>query len=70
VRRSLANLHREFGDQDDIGIIGLLSARQISEYHEDYFLSEGLPRNTFGGSVFGFRTEYWCVGCDLLPLTP
>ncbi|RLA38696.1 MAG: hypothetical protein DRR42_28330, partial [Gammaproteobacteria bacterium] len=69
VQNGLANAHSSSVDKDYKGFVGLLSADQISKYHEDYFEGHGLPRNTFGGSVFGFRTEYWCVGCDLVPST-
>lgn len=67
VNIGLANDHAEAADSDGSGLIGLLSADQISKYHELYFQSRGLPANTFGGSALGFRTDIWCTGCDTVP---
>ena len=71
VRRVNVGLAREHFlavDADNSGnISGLLSANQISEYHEIFFIEQGLPPTTFGGSFLGFRTEYWCVSCDVDP---
>lgn len=47
---------------------GLLSAEQITAYHEAFFGSLGLPASTFGGSApFGWHTSYWCNTCDTSP---
>lgn len=67
VNIGLANEHRRAVKRDTGGVPGLLSADQISRYHENYFQSLGLPANTFGGSAFGFRTSFWCTGCDSVP---
>lgn len=68
VNIGIANAHSNAVATDVIGVPGLLSSNQISAYHEDYFESLGLPRNTFGGSAFfGHRTDYWCTGCDESP---
>jgi RHS repeat-associated protein len=68
VNIGLANAHALAVDRDVIGTPGLLSAAQISQYHEEYFRSVGLPATTFGGSAFfGIRTTYWCGECDWDP---
>lgn len=71
IRRTnidLANRHARAVNADTFGVRGLLSANQISEYHESYFRNLGLPGATFGGSLFfGVRTDYWCSGCDSAP---
>lgn len=68
VNVGLAEAHARFVDADTQGTLGLLSADQISTYHEQFFESVGLPATTFGGSFFfGVRTSYWCDGCDSVP---
>ncbi len=68
VNVGLADAHATFVDADTRGTLGLLSADQISTYHEQFFTSVGLPAATFGGSFFfGVRTSYWCDGCDSVP---
>jgi hypothetical protein len=67
VNIDLAKAHAKAVNTDTVGIPGLLSAADITKYHEDYFTSLGLPANTFGGSALYFKTDYWCDQCDLLP---
>ena len=64
VNIGLARAHFMAVESDTRGRFGLLSADQITEYHEVYFTQRGLPYTTFGGSFLGFRTSYWCAGCD------
>ena len=64
VNVDLARAHGAAVDSDNLGVRGLLSPSQISQYHENYFRSLGLPASTFGGSAWGMRTTYWCNSCD------
>lgn len=67
VNVGLAGAHASAVDLDSYGVRGLLSAGPISAYHETYSISRGLSATTFGGSALGFRTSYWCGGCDTGP---
>jgi RHS repeat-associated protein len=68
VSIGLANAHARYVDADSFGVRGLLSSDQVSQYHEEYFQSLGLPIYTFGGSFFfGYRMSWWCEGCDKVP---
>lgn len=72
VNIGIARAHADAVDRDFTDrsgrVPGLLSADQISAYHERFFIGLGLPRHTFGGSAFfGVRTEFWCPSCDTGP---
>ena len=45
-----------------IGIPGILSVKQIDQYHYRYFESIGLPKRTYGGR--GVPGIFYCSGCD------
>jgi RHS repeat-associated protein len=75
VNVDLAKTHADYVDRDQLGLKGLLSERQIQQYHEAYFRSVGLPGVTFGGSITpsvplfrGVRVQLvlsgWCPACD------
>ncbi len=73
-------LHVETTNTDVHNIIGLLSKKQITDYHQIAFNAAGLPDITFGGAPLGndsaigkgiewvTGTFIWCTGCDPLPL--
>jgi len=67
VNLNIAKRHALAVTNDNFGRLGILSSGQISEYHESYFRELGLSARTFGGSSLGFRTSYWCRGCDARP---
>jgi hypothetical protein len=65
-------------DGDSYNILGLLSPKQISDYHREEFGKVGLPGYTFGGSplgggIIGDLTRdvtgavQWCPDCDKVP---
>jgi len=73
VSLELARAHADAVDRDRSGVWGLLSQRQITDYHERFFVGTGLPAMTFGGSVYattplGRVWPDWCgSACDSVP---
>lgn len=70
----ILNAHLNATDMEDVEngpfVEAKLGPRQIADYHHDVFGDLGLPKDTFGGTVLGFRNEalisgkYWCPSCD------
>ncbi|RLA52462.1 MAG: hypothetical protein DRR42_07530 [Gammaproteobacteria bacterium] len=70
----ILDAHLDSTDQEEFDggpfVEAKLGPRQIADYHHEVFLSLGLPKDTFGGTVTGFRDEalisgkYWCPSCD------
>lgn len=74
VTVKMMNAHAAALRSDRHGVIGLLSARQITQYHHQVFSAMGLPSRTFGGTPFtGYEWEdritswMWCSSCDTTP---
>jgi hypothetical protein len=71
IQVALMRAHVHEIDADRIGVPGLLSPRQIADYHHRVFAQFGLPYMTFGGTPLtgqqwesGFTALAWCRGCD------
>lgn len=79
VNIKLMDAHADYVRADNIGVYGLLSDREIAQYHHDVFRSMGLPSSTFGGTpITGGLNDIpisrwimkkvggadWCSGCD------
>jgi hypothetical protein len=65
----LARIYAELVDADTRGRIhGVLSARQVTVFHQTYFESIGLWQETFGGTITRLDREpcyfYWCSNFD------
>lgn len=62
-------LQIDIKNNDSENTPGLLSVKQIQDYHEYYFESIGLPPNTYGGSNVPDFIEEWvyCGNCDPKP---
>jgi hypothetical protein len=74
----IMHAHVSKTDGDTFNILGLLSKKQISDYHQQVFATYGLPDYTFGGSPLGggwggdlmrdfLGKATWCPDCDKLP---
>jgi RHS repeat-associated protein len=71
VNVKLMEAHASYVAADDIGVRGLLSSREIANYHHEVFNGMGLPTTTFGGTPMTgnlndtYITDWaWCHGCD------
>jgi RHS repeat-associated protein len=69
IRVDLASAHAVWVSMDRAGTPGLLSAKQISEYHHEVFARYGLPEGTFGGTPLTGQyvpgsSQLWCPRCD------
>ncbi|WP_290982862.1 RHS repeat-associated core domain-containing protein [Ferrovibrio sp.] len=71
IRVDLMRAHVIAVDSDARGAPGLLSPRQVAEYHHEVFVLHGLPATAFGGTPFTGRLgeanwtrAVWCNRCD------